>query len=220
LQDLFVALIAVSIGLVAVFFGYRLFRAVLPVFGFVLGAIVGAQAVFLIFNEGIFATVLSIVTAVVVGLVFGVLAYFFWALGVILVIGGMGFAIGSALLPAFGLDADVISWVIGAAVALGFAAAAFVLRLPRAIVTVVTALWGAGATLGGVMVLLQIIEPEELGFGGVDAVVSESILWLLAFIALAVVGAIFQAMTSAEIDTIWVDETSSSMAPPPSRTGL
>ena len=91
-------------------------------------------------------------------------------------------------MPAFGLDADVISWVIGAAVALGFAAAAFVLRLPRAIVTVVTALWGAGATLGGVMVLLQIIEPEELGFGGVDAVVSESILWLLAFIALAVVG--------------------------------
>ena len=97
MQDLFVALIAISIGLVAVFFGYRLFRAVLPVFGFVLGAIVGAQAVFLIFNEGIFATVLSIVTAVVVGLVFGVLAYFFWALGVILVIGGMGFAIGSAL---------------------------------------------------------------------------------------------------------------------------
>ena len=123
-------------------------------------------------------------------------------------------------MPAFGIDADVISWVIGAAVALGFAAAAFVLRLPRAIVTVVTALWGAGATLGGVMVLLQIIEPEELGFGGVDAVVSESFLWLLAFIALAVVGAIFQAMTSAEIDTIWVDETSSSMAPPASRTGL
>ena len=214
MQDLFVALIAVSVGLVAVFFGYRLFRAVLPVFGFVLGAIVGAQAVNLIFGDGFLSTILSIITAVVVGLVFGVLAYAFWALGVILVIGGMGFAIGSALLPAFGLDADVISWVIGAAVALGFAAAAFVLRLPRAIVTVVTALWGAGATLGGVMVLLQIIEPEELGFGGVDAVVSESFLWLLAFIALAVVGAVFQAFTTAEIDTIWVDEQTSNIAAP------
>ena len=220
MQDLFVALIAISIGLVAVFFGYRLFRAVLPVFGFVLGAIVGAQAVFLIFNEGIFATILSIVTAVAVGLVFGVLAYFFWALGVILVVGGMGFAIGSALLPAFGLDADVLSWLIGLAVGLGFALAAFVLRLPRAIVVVVTALWGAGATLGGLMVLLQIIEPEELGFGGVDAVVSESFFWLLVFVALAVLGAIFQAFTTSEIDTIWVDETSSQMAPPASRTGL
>jgi Domain of unknown function (DUF4203) len=215
LQDLFVALIAIAIGLVALFFGYRLFRAVLPVFGFVVGAIVGAQAVFLIFNEGVFATVLSIVTAVVVGLVFGVLAYAFWALGVILVVGGMGFAIGSALLPAFGLDADIVSWLIGLAVGLGFALAAFVLRLPRAIVTVVTALWGAGATLGGVMVLLQIIEPEQLGYGGVDAVVSESLIWLLAYIALAVVGAIFQAMTSAEIDTIWVDEQAAGIAPPP-----
>jgi Domain of unknown function (DUF4203) len=214
LQDLFVALIAISVGLVAVFFGYRLFRAVLPVFGFVLGAIVGAQAVNLIFGDGFLVTILSIVTAVVVGLVFGVLAYAFWALGVILVIGGMGFAIGSALLPAFGLDADVISWVIGAAVALGFAAAAFVLRLPRAIVTVVTALWGAGATLGGVMVLLQIIEPEQLGYGGVDAVVSESFIWLLAFIALAVVGAVFQAFTTAEIDTIWVDESTTNIAAP------
>jgi Domain of unknown function (DUF4203) len=214
LQDLFVALIAISIGLVAVFFGYRLFRAVLPIFGFVLGAIVGAQAVNLIFGDGMFSTILSIVTAVVVGLVFGVLAYAFWALGVILVVGGMGFAIGSALLPAFGLDADVISWVIGLAVGLGFAAAAFVLRLPRAIVTVVTALWGAGATLGGVMVLLQIIEPEQLGYGGVDAVVSESFIWLLAYIALAVVGAIFQAMTSAEIDTIWLDESTSNIAAP------
>jgi hypothetical protein len=215
LQDLFVALIAVAIGLVATFFGYRLFRAVLPIFGFVLGAIVGAQAVNLIFGDGIFSTILSIVTAVVVGLVFGVLAYAFWALGVILVVGGMGFAIGSALLPAFGLDdAEVISWLIGLAVGLGFAAAAFVLRLPRAIVTVVTALWGAGATLGGVMVLLQIIEPEQLGYGGVDAVVSESFIWLLAYIALAVVGAIFQAMTSAEIDTIWLDESTSNIAAP------
>ena len=85
---------------------------------------------------------------------------------------------------------------------------------------VVTALWGAGATLGGLMVLLQIIEPEELGFGGVDAVVSESFFWLLVYVALAVVGAIFQAFTSSEIDTIWVDETSSQMAPPASRTGL
>ena len=220
MQDLFVALIAVAIGLVALFFGYRLFRAVLPVFGFVLGAIVGAQAVNLIFGDGFLSTILSIITAVVVGLVFGLLAYAFWALGIILVVGGMGFAIGSALLPAFGLDADIISWLIGLAVGLGFAAAAFVLRLPRAIVTVVTALWGAGATLGGVMVLLQIIDSEQLGYGGVDAVVSESFIWLLAYIALAVVGAIFQAMTSAEIDTIWVDETSSTMAPPASRTGL
>jgi hypothetical protein len=211
---LFIALISLAIGLVACFFGYRLFRAVLPIFGFVLGAIVGAQAVNLVFGDGILSTVLSIITAVVVGIVFGLLAYFFWALGVILAVGGMGFAIGAALLPAFGLDMDFVSWVIGLLVGLGFAAAAIVLRLPRAIVVAVTALWGAASTLAGVLLLLNQIEPDQLGYGAVDAVVSQSLFWLLGVLALAVVGAVFQAMTTTEIDTIWVDETTSNIAAP------
>jgi hypothetical protein len=213
---LFIALISLAIGLVACFFGYRLFRAVLPIFGFVLGAIVGAQAVNLIFGDGFLSTVLSIITAVVVGIVFGLLAYFFWALGIILAVGGMGFAIGNALLPAFGIDnLEFVSWVIGLLVALGFAAAALVLRLPRAIVVAVTALWGSGSTLAGVLLLLNQIEQDQLGYGAVDAVVSQSLIWLLAFLALAVVGAVFQAMTTSEIDTIWMDEAAMSSTQTP-----
>jgi hypothetical protein len=218
-MDLFVALIAVAIGLVACFFGYRLFRAVLPVFGFVVGAIVGAQAVFLIFNEGIFATLLSIVAAVVVGIVFGLLAYFWWALGIVLAVGGMGFAIGNALLPALNLDLDIVSWLLGLAVGVGFALAAIVLRLPKAIVIAVTALWGAGATLGGVLIVLNQIEAEELGYGAVDAVVSQSFLWLLIFLALAAVGAVWQAMTTSDVVTIWTDEPAQGVAPPPYAPG-
>jgi hypothetical protein len=219
-MDLVVALIWVAIGLVATFFGYRLFRAVLPVFGFVLGAVVGAQAVFLIFNEGIFATILSIVAAVVVGIVFGLLAYFWWALGIVLAVGGMGFAIGNALLPAFGLDnLEIVSWLVGLAVGAGFALAAIVLRLPRAIVIAVTALWGSGATIAGVLIFLQQMEPEELGFGAVDAVVSESFLWLLIYLALAAVGAVWQAMSTSDIDAIWTDEPTQNVAPPPYAPG-
>jgi hypothetical protein len=218
-MDLFVALIAVAIGLIACFFGYRLFRAVLPVFGFVVGAIVGAQAVFLIFNEGIFATLLSVVAAVVVCIVFGLLAYFWWALGIVLAVGGMGFAIGNALLPALNLDLDIVSWLLGLAVGLGFALAAIVLRLPRAIVIAVTALWGAGATLGGVLIVLQQIEPEELGYGAVDAVVSQSFVWLLIYLALAAVGAVWQAMTTGDVEAIWVDEPAQNTAPVPRTPG-
>ena len=219
-MDLIVALIAIAVGLVACFFGYRLFRAVLPIFGFVVGAIVGAQAVFLIFDEGIFVTLLSIIAAVAVGVVFGLLAYFWWALGVVLAVGGMGFAIGSALLPAINVDnLEFVSWLLGLAVGAGFALAAIVLRLPRAIVIAVTALWGAGATLGGVLIVLQQIEPEELGYGAVDAVVSQSFVWLLIYLALAAVGAVWQAMTTGDITTIWTDEPASATAPPPYAPG-
>ncbi len=218
-MDLFAALIAVAVGLVACFFGYRLFRAVLPVFGFVVGAIVGAQAVFLIFNEGFLTTTLSIIVAVVVGIVFGLLAYFFWALGIVLAVGGMGFAIGNALLPALGLDLDVVSWLLGLAVGVGFALAAIVLRLPRAIVVAVTALWGAGATLGGVLVFLQQIEPEALGYGAVDAVVSESFIWLIAYLGLAVVGAVWQALNTSDMEAIWLDEPAQNTAHVPPTPG-
>lgn len=215
-MDWFVALISIAIGLVAVFFGYRLFRAVLPIFGFVVGAIVGAQAVGLIFGDGFLSTLLSIITAVVVGVVFGLLAYAFWALGVIIVVFGMGFAIGSALLPALNIDnLELVSWLIGAAVGLGFALAAFVLRLPRAIVVAVTALWGAGSTLAGVLIILGQIEPEDIGYGGVDAVVSNSFIWLLAYLALAIVGAVFQAMTTTDVDVVWTDEQVQHVRPNP-----
>ncbi len=218
-MDLFVALIAVAIGLVATFFGYRLFRAVLPVFGFVVGAIAGAQGVFLVFGDGFLVTTLSIVAAVVVGLVFGLIAYFWWALGIVLAVGGFGFAIGNALLPALNLDLELVSWLIGLAVGAGFALAAIVLRLPRALVIAVTALWGAGATLGGVLIVLQQIEPEDLGYGAVNAVVSESFLWLLVYIGLAAVGAVWQIMTTSDIETIWVDEPAQNTAPVPPTPG-
>ena len=219
-MDLFVALIAVAIGLVATFFGYRLFRAVLPVFGFVVGAIAGAQGVFLVFGDGFLVTTLSIVAAVVVGLVFGLIAYFWWALGIVLAVGGMGFAIGNALLPALNIDnLEFVSWLIGAAVAAGFALAAIVLRLPRAIVIAVTSLWGAGATLGGVLIVLQQIEPEELGYGAVNAVVAESFLWLLVYIGLAAVGAVWQIMTTSDIETIWLEEPAQNTAPVPPTPG-
>jgi Domain of unknown function (DUF4203) len=219
-MDLIVALIAVAVGLVACFFGYRLFRAVLPIFGFVVGAIVGAQAVFLIFDEGIFVTLLSIIAAVAVGVVFGLLAYFWWALGIVLVVGGMGFAIGNALLPAINVDnLEFVSWLLGLAVGAGFALAAIVLRLPRAIVIAVTALWGAGAALGGLLIVLQQIEPEELGYGAVDAVVSQSFVWLLIYLAVAAVGAVWQAMTTGDITTVWTDEPAQGVAPPPYAPG-
>ncbi len=219
-MDWFVALLSITIGLVATFFGYRLFRAVLPIFGFVVGAIVGAQAVSLIFGDGFLTTLLSIITAVVVGIVFGLLAYTFWALGVIIVVFGMGFAIGTALLPALRIDnLELVSWLIGVAVGLGFAAAAYVLRLPRAVVVAVTALWGAGSTLAGILIILGQIEPEDIGYGGVDAVVSNSFIWLLAFLALAVVGAVFQAMTTGDIDVIWTDEQVQHVRPNPPMPG-
>jgi len=208
--DFIVALIVLAVGLVALFFGYRLFTAILPILGFVAGAAAGAQAVFLIFGDGFLATVTSIVVAIVVGIVFAAIAYFVWAAGVVLAVAGMGFAVGTAILPALGLDLDVVSWVIGVAVAAALAIIAVVMRLPKIIVIGLTALWGSGATIAGVLVFLNQVEPEELGYGAVDAVVSQSFIWIVVLFALAAIGAAFQAYSTQGFLLAWADEPSSS----------
>ena len=212
-MDFIVALIVLAVGLVALFFGYRLFTAILPILGFVAGAAAGAQAVFLIFGDGFLATVTSIVVAIIVGIVFAALAYFVWALGVVLAVAGMGFAVGSAILPAIGLDLDVVSWVIGVAVAAALAIIAVVMRLPKIIVIGLTSLWGAGASIAGVLVLLGQVEPEELGYGAVDAVVSQSFVWIVVLLALTVIGAAFQAYSTQGFLLAWADEPADPAAP-------
>ena len=212
-MDFIVALIVLAVGLVALFFGYRLFTAILPILGFVAGAAAGAQAVFLIFGDGFLATITSIVVAIIVGIVFAALAYFVWALGVVLAVAGMGFAVGTAILPALGLDLDVVSWVIGVALAAALAIIAVVMRLPKAIVIGLTALWGSGASIAGVLVFLGQIEPEELGYGAVDAVVSQSFVWIVVLFALAAIGAAFQAYSTQGFLLAWADEPTDPAAP-------
>ena len=141
-MDVFVALVAVAVGLVVCFFGYRIFRLLLPFLGFFVGLIVGAQVVASIFGEGFLASVIGIIAGLVVGLLFGALAYVWWWLGVILVFGGMGYALGAAIFPAIGIDVGIFNFVLGLAAAAVFAIIAIVLRMPKLIVVAVT---GCGA---------------------------------------------------------------------------
>ena len=205
-MDVFVALITAAIGLIALFFGYRIFKLLLPLLGFFVGLVVGAQVVASIFGEGFLASVIGIVAGLVVGLLFGALAYVWWWLGVILVFAGMGYALGYAILPAFGLDADLISVLIGLAVAAVFAIGAIVLRMPKLVVIGVTALWGSGASIAAWLVLTNEIEPEQLGYGAVSAVVAHSAFWLIVYLAVAVIGMAFQLASTREYELMWDEE--------------
>lgn len=205
-MDVFVALITAAIGLLALLFGYRVFKLLLPLLGFFVGLVVGAQVVASIFGEGFLASIIGVVAGLVVGLLFGALAYVWWWLGVVLVFAGMGYALGYSILPAFGMDADFISVLIGLAVAAVFAVGAIVLRMPKLIVIGVTALWGSGATIAGWLVFTNEIEPDQLGFGAVNAVVVASTFWLIVYFAVAVIGMAFQLASTREYELMWDEE--------------
>ena len=119
----------------------------------------------------------------------------------------MGYSLGAAIFPAIGIEnVGILNFVLGLAAAAVFAIIAIVLRMPKLIVVAVTGLWGSGAVIAGWMIFTNQLEPDQLGFGAVDAVVSESVFWLIVFFAVAVVGMAFQLATTQEYEVMWDEE--------------
>lgn len=198
-MDILVALVAIGLGLVALFFGFRFFLLFLPVWGALVGFLIGASFIAWLLGEGFLSSILGLVVGVIVAIAGALISWFWWWFGVVLAVGGFGFAIGYGILPALGLDVGVLNVLVGLAIGVVFAVAAVVLRMPRFFVVVATSLWGSGAVLAGVLIFLNEVEPEALGYGAVDAVVATSLLWLVVYLALAIVGMVAQITTSEDV---------------------
>ena len=100
-----IGVVAVLIGILACFAGYRVFRIVLPILGFIVGLGVGAQLAEAFLGEPYFDSVTSWLVAIVVGLVFAAIAFVWWYLSVALTIAGLGYAIGYGGATGAGADA-------------------------------------------------------------------------------------------------------------------
>src|SRR5512136_265072 len=92
------ALIVVLFGLAMVLNGYRWFLVILPIVGFFFGFMIGAQAMTAIFGTAFLATITSWVVGFIVAIVFAVLSYFFYFIGIALFIGSFGYALGYAIM--------------------------------------------------------------------------------------------------------------------------
>jgi hypothetical protein len=194
-NNIVIGLLAVAIGLLACFAGYRVFRIVLPILGFLVGLGIGAQLAALLFNEPYLGSPLSWVIAIVVGLLAAAIAFIWWYVAVALAIAGLGYTIGYGAATGLGGEANV-AVVIGVAVAILFAIAAIALRIPTGIVIVVSAFWGASALLGGALVLLGRIEPSQLRNGSVDVVIADSLVLLAIWLAVGIAGVVVQWITT------------------------
>jgi hypothetical protein len=190
-----IGLLAIAIGLLACFAGYRVFRIVLPILGFLVGLGLGAQVAAAVFSEPYLGSPLSWGVAIVVGLLAAAIAFVWWYVSVAIAIAGLGYAIGYGAAVGLGVGATG-ALVIGIALAVVFGVGAIALRVPTGLVIVVSAFWGASALLGGALVLLGRIEPNQLQNGTVDVVVADSILMLAIWLALGIAGVVVQWMTT------------------------
>jgi hypothetical protein len=138
------ALLITAGGVIACIAGYRLFRIVLAIYGFVLGAVIASSIVGPTNTLGMIGAALGGGLAGALTLVF---AYF---AGIALVGGGLGALLAHAAWTQFGSGDPPALLIVGAAVA-GAMAAMF---LQRYVIIVSTAFGGAWTIVVGLMAIL------------------------------------------------------------------
>ena len=155
------ALVLVLAGAVACFAGFRLFRIVLAVFGFILGAMLVSSLM------GISNTAGLVVAALVGGLVGAAILLFAYFVGIAIVGAGVGALVAHAGWAFVGSGDPPVLAVIGLAV-LGALGAMFV---QRHVIVVTTAFVGGWTLIVGIL--------AAVGDRGALAAKSASSVWIL-----------------------------------------
>ncbi len=181
------AIIALIIGVLALLAGYRLFLLLLPIWGFFAGFAMGAHATTLIFGTGFLSTVTSWIVGFVAGLIFAVLSYLIYIVGVALLSAAFGYFLGAGLALLF-FDPGLIVTLVGVAGAVVMAFIVLAFNIQKPVLEFVTAFGGATAVLAGLLLLLGRIPFEALGQNPVRAVLDDSIFWLIVWLVLGFVG--------------------------------
>ncbi len=137
------AIILVLGGLLACVAGYRVFRVVLGIYGFILGALVASSAM------GADQTWYMVAAAIVGGLVGAVILILAYFVGVALIGGALGALVANLLWATFGREPGLVVVIVFAILgALG------ALALQRYVIIVATAYGGAQTAVVGAAALL------------------------------------------------------------------
>jgi hypothetical protein len=193
-------LIALMFGLVILFGGYRLFMFLLPIWGFLFGFIFGVQAMQALFGVGFLSNIASWIVGFLVGAGFALLSYLFWAVGIALLAGSLGYALGASFMNLIGIDLNLLVWLIGIAVGAIVAVVTFRFNLQRYMVIVATALAGAGSILMTLFFGAYGSSLAKLMGNPVRHVLQQSPLWVLFYPALAAGGIATQIVTTRDVE--------------------
>ena len=190
MSDVVLGVIAALVGLLLCFRGYVAMRLLLALWGAFVGFGLGAALVAAFTDGGLLATALGWAAAIVLAVVFSVLAYVFYAVAVVLAFVSMGLILGRTLAAALGAGEPWVLTVVGVAGGLLLGFLAVVTNLPEVVLVVVSALAGASVAVGGVLLLLDVLDAADLGETQVRVV--DQPLWWVAQVVLAVVGVVVQ----------------------------
>jgi len=188
--DVVMGVLALLIGLLLCFRGRGAMRVLLALWGAFVGFGLGASLVAGLTGHGYLDSAAGWLAAIVLALVFAVLAYLFFAVAVVLAFASMGFVLGQTLAIALGAGQGWLITGVGVAVGVLLAVLAVVTNLPELVLIVISAFAGASVAVAGLMLLLDVFSLTDPVTAQIPIV--EQPAWYVGQLVLAVLGIIVQ----------------------------
>lgn len=195
MSDEVLGILAIIVGVIFCFGGYWVLRYVIALWGAFAGFGIGAGLVATINNQVFLANALGWVVGLVLALVFAVFAYLYYAVAVILSMGSIGFALGSALATALGASDGWLVILVGLVLGIVVALLALAFNLPMMLLVFLSAAGGATVVVAGAMLITGALDRTDLTTA-TTAVRSEW-WWYAVYLALFVAGLVTQARRTA-----------------------
>jgi len=209
--DIVMGVFAIVAGAVMLFAGQFVLRIVLPIWGLFAGFAFGAGIFAGLADESFLGTALGWISGIVFALIFAVLAYFFYAAAVIIAMAAFGFAIGSGLVVALGIDWNWVAVLVGVAVGLVVGVVAAFGSMPMVVLAVASSIAGAVSIVGGLMLMFGALNSADFTKGDFTAAVQDSWGWYLTLLVLAIIGIVAQvrqqALLHRTINEAWYVQT-------------
>jgi len=194
------------LGVITAVSGLKLFRALLPILGFVSGVMVGYGGVQGVFGRGAISTTIAIIMAVIVGTIMAILSFMFFEVAVLVLATILGASVFSYLAVALSLgDNGFLLFILTVAGGiLGFVVASSG-PLSRDLVIVITSMLGVTFILASIMLMVGSVTLNQLQYAGivptVMRVVNQEFLWLLVWLGGSLVATMLQS-TTADYDML------------------
>ena len=193
MADILLGLLAIIAGFAMLLAGQFVLRLVIPVWGFLAGFAFGAGLVAELADERFLGTVLGWMLGLVFAVVFALLAYLYYYIAVVLAMGAFGFAIGSGLVVALGVDWNWVAVLVGTAVGVVVGLVAIFGNMPMIVLVFLSAIAGAVAVVGGLMLLVGSLNSADFTRGDFTSTVENGWAWSLLLLVLAIIGIAVQA---------------------------
>ena len=152
-MQLVIAILAVVLGALFAFGGWRFFLILLPFWGLFMGFNIGTEGARALIGDGTFATLTSWAIGIVLALVFAIFSYLYYYAAIAVLAGTVGYLIGASAWGLIGSDDGLIAFILGIALGAIFAIATLMLNVPKYLVIALTAIGGAALVVGGWFIL-------------------------------------------------------------------